>query len=141
MYVKQETPVTTKHDVLGDIAFNIETGHVESVEAAQNDAGGAQGLVDRYNSQRDTGAKNAARAFARNFPVADGTDPATYPELVRTIEVSGQAIARDYNPAAESERGPSKAKKAAGFDAISAMLESGQDISREALFAILAGAK
>lgn len=141
LYVLQDKPVTTKHDKLGDISFKVEVPQAQSLAEATTMCGGEQALLDFVNSGIATNAKNAARAYARNYTVAEGVDPATYPQLVTTVQTTGQAQAKDYNPASDTERGPSKTKKAAGFDAISALIESGQELTKEALLKILAGAK
>lgn len=140
-FVQQEKPVTTKHEKLGDISFNVEVAEVETQEEMIQDAGGIDALILFYNGQKATNAKNAARAYARNFEVADGADPATYETLKAQIATKGQQLARDYSPSTDTERGPSKAKKAAAFDSVAALVNSGKEFTREELMALLGAVK
>lgn len=142
-YVEQEKSVTTDHPKLKKIEFKVAVGQVESVEEAITDAGGADALVEFYNGQRATNAKNGARAYARNFEVDEKItlDEATIAKLIGEITTKGQEIAKDYSPATDTERGPSKAKKAQAFDKIQALATSGEPITREQLFELLALAK
>lgn len=142
-YVLQDKPVTTDHPKLGKVEFKVEVAEVESQEEMVQDAGGIENLLAFYNGQRATNAKNAARAYARNFEVAEGTtlDDTTKTGLVKQISDKGQQLARDYSPATDTERGPSKAKKAQAFDQLQALVNSGAEITKEQLFALLAQAK
>lgn len=133
-------PVTTKHDPLGEVSFEVEVGQVQDQDEMIRDAGGIEALIEFYNGARATNAKNVARALARNYVVAKGTDPSTYPALVAQLTEKAQNAARDYSPASDSDRGPSKAKKAAGLDSIKALVDTGAEITRERLLEILAGA-
>jgi hydroxymethylpyrimidine pyrophosphatase-like HAD family hydrolase len=141
--VTQEKPVTTNHEKLGKIEFPVEVMQVETDEEMVTDAGGAESLRDFYNGQRATNAKNAARAFARNFEVPEGVEltPEKIAELVQQIKEKGQKLALDYTPSADTERGPSKAKKAAAFDEIATLVSSGKEFTMEELQGLLAKAK
>lgn len=141
--VLQDKPVTTNHEKLGKIEFPVEVMQVETDEEMVTDAGGADALKDFYNGNRATNAKNAARAYARNYEVPEGTDltPEKIAELKAEITAKGQKLALDYTPSADTERGPSKAKKAAAFDDIAALVQSGKEFSLEELQSLLAKAK
>lgn len=141
LYVEQEKPVTTKHEVLGDISFKVESPAAQNLDEAKTMAGGEAALVEFFNSQVATNSKNAARAYARGFEVAKDTPADKYPELIAKIAAKGQELAKNYSPASDTERGPSKAKKAAAFDQISQLMDSGKEFTREELFALLAAAK
>lgn len=141
LYVQQEKPVTTQHEKLGKVEFLVEVPQAQTLEEAKTMCGGEEALVSFVNSQIATNSKNAARAYARNYEVAEGTDAATYPSLVKQIEEKGQSLARDYSPAADTERGPSKAKKAQAFDNIAALVQSGREFTKEELFKLLESAK
>lgn len=143
LYVKQEKPVTTNHEKLGKIEFEVEVPQAQNLSELTQMAGGEQNLVEFVNGQIATNAKNAARAYARNFTVPelkDGQAPYTEDQLksfVGEIETKGQTLARDYSPATDTERGPSKAKKAAAFDQVAALVGSGQEFTREQLMELL----
>lgn len=142
-YVTQEKPVTTNHDKLGKIEFLVEVPQAENLEELKTMCGGEDALVNFGNSQIATNAKNAARAYARNYEVAEGvelTDPKKA-ELAGQIGSKGQELAHDYSPATDATAGPSKAKKAAAFDQIAALVESGKEFTKEELFSLLAAAK
>lgn len=142
-FVLQDKAVTTDHPKLGKIEVKVEVAEVESLEEMVQDAGGIDNLQAFYNGQRATNAKNAGRAYARNFEVAEGTtlDEATKASLHKQISDKVQQLARDYSPATDTERGPSKAKKAQAFDQLQALVNSGAEITKEQLFALLAQAK
>lgn len=140
-YVQAEKPVTTQHEKLGKVEFVVEVPEAQSLDEAKQQCGGEEALLAFYNSNVATNAKNAARAYARTFEVAEGTDPSGFGALIGQITTEGQRLARDYSPAADTERGPSKAKKAAAFDQVAALLNSGQEFTREDLLAMLAKAK
>jgi hypothetical protein len=140
-FVQQEKPVTTKHEKLGNIEFTVECGEVETLQEMVADAGGEDSLLAFYNSARSTNAKNQARAYARNYEVAEGTKEDAHPGIVAAIATEGQRLAREYSPATDTERGPSKTKKAAAFDSVKALLESGKEFTREELAGILAAVK
>lgn len=142
-YVEQEKPVTTDHEKLGKIEFKVEVGEVQSLDEMVKDAGGEDNLIAFFNGQRATNAKNTARAYARNYEVADGItlDEATITRIRGEIATKGQSLARDYSPATDTERGPSKAKKAQAFDQIQALVTSGAEFTKEQLFALLQQAK
>lgn len=143
-YETQDKPVTTKHLTLGEISFIVEVPQAENFDEAVAMTGGLDALVSFFNSQVATNAKNVARAHARDYKIKlDEGQKLTEElrkELVAKIESKGQGLAHDYSPSAEAA-GPSKAKKAAAFDEISALVSSGQEFSREQLFELLQKAK
>lgn len=139
--VQQERPVATNHPVLGKIEFLVEVPQAESLEEATTMAGGTDALVAFFNSQVATNAKNAARAYARGADIPKETPEAEHAGLKAGIETKGQQLARDYSPSADTERGPSKAKKAAAFDNLKALVDSGTEFTLEQLQSILAAAK
>lgn len=140
-YVLQEKPVTTNHEKLGKIEFQVEVPQAETIEEVLTMVGGNENLITFFNGQVATNAKNTARAYARGYEVAEGTAADTFPSLVSNIETKGQSLARDYSPATDTERGPSKAKKAAAFDNIAALVQSGKEFTKEELFSLLQFAK
>jgi hypothetical protein len=140
-FVQQEKPVTTEHKPLGKIEFAVEVPQAETVEEVLTMVGGNENLIAFFNGQVATNAKNTARAYARGYDVAEGTDPTTFPTIISSIVTKGQSLARDYSPATDTERGPSKAKKAAAFDNIAALVQSGKEFTKEELFALLQQAK
>lgn len=140
-YVLQEKSVTTNHDKLGKIEFKVEVPQAETIEEVRTMVGGDDNLIAFFNSQVATNAKNTARAYARGYEVAEGTPTDAYAGLVESIATKGQSLARDYSPATDTERGPSKSKKAAAFDSIAALVQSGQEFTKEQLFALLQSAK
>jgi len=142
-FVLQDKAVTTDHPKLGKIEFKVEVGEVQDVEEMIKDCGGAENAVAFYNGQRATNAKNTARAYARNYEVAEGVEltDEVKASLVKAVQEKGQSLARDYSPATDTERGPSKAKKAQAFDQIAALVSSGTEFTKEQLFALLAQAK
>lgn len=136
-YVRQEKPVTTDHEVLGKIEFLVEAPQPQSVEEVTVACGGADAHVAFVCGQIATNAKNAARAYARNFEVPKDTPKEKYPDLIAQIAAKGQAIAHDYSPAADAAAGPSKAKKAAAFDQLDALVKSDTPLTREKLMELL----
>lgn len=142
-FVEQEKPVSTKHDALGDISFKVEVPQAESMDEIVTMCGGVDAAKDFFNSQIATNAKNVARAHARTFTVPEKTEltDEKKAELIAGIVKKGQDLSHDYSPAADTERGASKAKKAAAFDDIAALVSSGQDFTREQLFEMLQKAK
>ena len=142
-YEEQEKPVTTKHDKLGEISFKVEVPQATSLDEATTMCGGADALLAFVNSQIATNSKNVARAAARTFEVAEGVtlDEATIEGLKKQIAEKGQTLAKNYSPATDTERGPSKAKKAAAYDQLAALVSSGKEFSKEQLMELLALAK
>lgn len=136
-YILQKKPVTTDHPKLGKIEFQVETPEAETLAEAITMCGGESDLVSFVNSQIATNAKNTARAYARTYDVAEGTDKDTFEAIKAQIAVKGQSLAKDYTPSADTERGPSKAKKAQAFDNIAALVQSGKEFTKEELFALL----
>ncbi|HEX9430579.1 MAG TPA: hypothetical protein VF944_09395 [Candidatus Bathyarchaeia archaeon] len=143
LYVKQEKPVTTKHEKLGDISFEVEVPQPQDLEELKVACGGEANLVEFACGQIATNAKNVARAYARGFEVPKDVTltPEKIAEFVAQIAKRGQELAHDYSPAAEGAGGPSKAKKAAAYDQIAALVESGQEFTKEQLFSLLQQAK
>lgn len=142
-FVLQEKPVSTDHPKLGKVEFKVEVGEVQSIDEMVSDCGGAENAVAFYNGQRATNAKNTARAYARNYEVAEGVEltDETKAALIKQVSEKGQSLAKDYSPATDTERGPSKAKKAQAFDQIAALVGSGKEFTKEELFALLNQAK
>lgn len=138
-YELQEKPVTTQHEKLGKIEFLVEVGLATSVEEATTLCGGADALVSFVNSQIATNAKNVARAKARGFEVPKDVtlDEATIDRFKAQIAEEGQQLAKSYTPATDTERGPSKAKKAAAYDNLAALVTSGQEFTKEQLMELL----
>lgn len=142
-YVLQDKPVTTDHAKLGKIEFKVETPEVQTLEEAKQACGGEEALIEFVNSQISTNAKNTARAFARNYEVAEGTEltDEVKAKLIEEISAKGQQLAKDYSPAVDTERGPSAKKKAAAFDKVNELVASGRDFTREELMALLQATK
>lgn len=135
--VAQEKPVGTKHEVLGEFSFAVEVPEFDSLEEAATACGGEAELLKFFNGQVSVNAKNTARAYARSYEVAEGTPTSEHETIRAAIAAKGQELARSYTPSSDSERGPSKAKKAAVFDQIAALAASGQSISPEQLAALI----
>lgn len=131
-FVKSEKPVTTKHPKLGEISIDVEVPQVESIEEFVTFAGGTDGALEFINSQIETNAKNGGRAALRNLPENANMDEAR-PKV--------QQIVKEYAPQAGGDRAPSKAKKAAAFDNIAQLVNSGQEFTKEQLLEMLAAAK
>jgi hypothetical protein len=140
-YVEQEKAVSTKHPKLGDVEFKVKVPQATSLAELTTLCGGEDGLRDFANAAISTNAKNAARAYARNYEVADGTDPNTFPALISALVTKAQDKAQNYDPSTDAAAGPSKAKKAAAFDELSALVQSGKEFTKEDLFALLSKAK
>lgn len=130
-FVKSDKPIGTKHAKLGEIEVDVEFPQVDSLDEFIQFAGGQQEALDYINSAVETAAKNGGRAALRNL--AENADIAVARPKI-------QAIVKEYTPQSSGERAPSK-KKAAAFDNVAALIESGKEFSREDLLAILAAAK
>lgn len=131
-FVKSDKPVTTKHAKLGDISVDVEVPQVESVDEAVQYCGGNDGFLEFMNSCIETNAKNGGRAALRNLPENANMDEAR-PKV--------QQIVKEYAPATGGDRAPSKAKKAAAFDNIASLVQSGQEFTKEQLLELLMAAK
>ena len=138
-YELQEKPVTTAHEKLGKIEFQVEVPQATSLEEAKTMCGGEEELVTFVNSQIATNSKNTARAYARTYEVAKEVEltDELVEQLRAQIAEKGQELARSYSPSTDTERGPSKAKKAQKFDEIAALVSSGQDFTKEELLQLL----
>jgi len=131
-FVKSDKPITTKHPKLGEISIDVEVPQCETVEELIAFCGGNDGLLEFGNSQIETNAKNGGRAALRNLPENANMDEAR-PKVIQ--------IVKEYAPAAGGDRAPSKAKKAQAFDSVKALVESGQEFTKEQLLELLAQAK
>lgn len=131
-FVASEKPVTTKHTKLGEISVNVEVPQVESLEEFVTFCGGADSALEFVNSQIETNAKNGGRAALRNLPENANLDEAK-------TKIIG--IVKEYAPQAGGDRAPSAKKKAATLDQVAALVNSGQEFTREQLLALLAQAK
>jgi len=142
-YELQEKPVTTQHEKLGKIEFLVEVPQASSQEEAVTMCGGTDALIAFVNSQIATNAKNVARAKARGFEVPKDVvlTEEVIAKFIAQITEEGQALAKTYTPAADTERGPSKAKKAAAYDQLAALVNSGQEFTKEQLLQMLDLAK
>lgn len=130
-FVKSEKPVATKHAKLGDISVEVEVPQYDSLEEFAQACGSADAALEYVNSSVETSAKNGGRAALRNLPETANLDEA---------KTKIQSIVRDYAPQA-GDRQPGKAKKAAAFDSVKELVESGKEFTREELLALLAAAK
>lgn len=131
-WIKTEKPVATKHPKLGDLSVEVEVPQVESVADFITFCGGEDGAVAFVNSNIETNAKNGGRAALRNAPEDSNVE-----ELKKKVF----DIVRDYAPRDGGDRQPGKAKKAAAFDSIKALVESGKEFTREELLAMMESAK
>lgn len=132
-FVKADKPITApSHKTLGELSIEVEVPQVESMEELVQFCGGEQNAIDFFNGAIETNAKNGGRAALRNAP-ADAN--------VEELKAKVIDLVRKYSPEASAERGPSKAKKAESFDAVKALVESGQDFTREQLLELLAKAR
>lgn len=131
-FVKSDKPVTTKHAKLGEIKVEVEVPQIESLDEFVQFAGGADNALAFINGAIETNAKNGGRAALRALPENANLDEST---------AKIQNIVKEYAPAAGGDRQPGKAKKAAAFDNVKELVESGKEFTREELLAILASAK
>jgi hypothetical protein len=131
-FVKADKPITTKHKTHGEISLDVEVPNVESLEEFVTLCGGNDGALEFVNNAIETAAKNGGRAALRN-----AADDANLDELkTRTID-----IVKNYTPQTGGDKAPSKAKKAQAFDSVKALVESGQEFTREQLLEMLSAAK
>lgn len=130
-FIQSKKPITTKHDKLGEISVSVEVPQVESLDEFIQFAGGPDSALEFINSQIETNAKNGGRAALRNLAENVNMDEA---------KTKIQGIVKEYAPSAGS-REPSKAKKAQALDNIAALVNSGQEFTREQLLELLASAK
>lgn len=131
-FVAAEKPITTTHAKLGELKIDSpEVPQVESPEEAVTFCGGAEGFLEFFNNAVETAAKNGGRAALRGL-----ADDANLDEAYAKIRDS----VRKYAPA-QGPREPSKAKKAETYDAISALVNSGTEFTKEQLLELLGKAK
>lgn len=130
-FIKSEKPVTTNHLKLGEIKIEVEVPQLENLEEAKTFCGGEDGLLEFLNSQIETNAKNGGRAALRGLPENANLDEAR-PKI--------QSIVKGYAPQT-GPRGESQKSRAQKFDSIKALVESGQEFTREQLLEMLAAAK
>lgn len=131
-FVKSDKPITTKHAKLGDLSIDVEVPQMESVEELIQFCGGNDGLLEFCNSQIETNAKNGGRAALRNLPENANMDEAR-PKIM--------GIVKDYTPQSSGDKAPSAKKKAAAFDDIATLVNSGQEFTKEQLLELLSKAK
>jgi hypothetical protein len=130
-FVKAEKPVTTTHAKLGDLSVDVEVPQVESLEEFSQFAGGNDNAVAFINNAIETAAKNGGRAMLRN-----AAEDADKTELFAKV----QSTTRDYTPGT-AQRGVSQKAKAASYDAVKELVESGKEFTKEELLALLAASK
>ena len=130
-FVKAEKPVTTTHAKLGDLSVDVEVPQVESLEEFSQFAGGNDNAVAFINNAIETAAKNGGRAMLRNA-AADADKDALFDKVKSTT--------RDYTPGT-AQRGVSQKAKAASYDAVKELVESGKEFTKEELLALLAASK
>ena len=130
-FIKSEKPVTTKHAKLGEISIDVEVPQVESMDEFVTFCGGADSALEFVNSQIETNAKNGGRAALRNLPENANLDEAR-PKI--------QGVVKEYQPQAGG-KGPTVKARAQAFDSVKALVESGQEFTKEQLLELLAAAK
>jgi hypothetical protein len=131
-FVKADKPVTTNHKTHGEISVEVEVPRMESIEEFVTFCGGQDGALEFANNAIETAAKNGGRAALRN-----AKDDANLDE----VKSNTQSVVRDYTPQTGGDKAPSKAKKAQAFDSVKALVESGQEFTREQLLEMLSAAK
>lgn len=130
-FVKAEKDVTTTHAKLGELSVTVEVPQVESLAEFEQFAGGADNAVAFVNNAIETAAKNGGRAMLRNA-AADADKDALLDKVRATV--------RDYTPGT-AQRGVSQKVKAASYDAVKELVESGKEFTKEELLALLAASK
>lgn len=131
-FVKADKPITTNHKKHGEISLEVEVPQVESIEEFVALCGGSDGALTFVNNAVETAAKNGGRAALRNLADDANLDEAK-PRVL--------GIVKDYTPQTGGDKAPSKAKKAAAFDNVAALVESGKEFTREELLELLKAAK
>lgn len=131
-FVASEKPITTKHAKLGELSVNVEVPQCDSMAEVVTYCGGEDAALAFFNSQIETNAKNGGRVVLRDLPDNANIDEA---------KVKVQNVVKEYAPRAGGDRTPGKAKKAAAFDEVAALVNSGQEFTREQLLELLAKAK
>ncbi len=131
-FVKADKPVTTNHKKHGEISVEVEVARMESLAEVVTFCGGEDGALEFFNNASETAAKNGGRAALRN-----AKDDANLDEVKQNVI----AVVRDYTPQTGGDKAPSKAKKAVAFDQVKALVESGQEFTREQLLEMLGAAK
>jgi hypothetical protein len=131
-FVKADKPVTTNHKTHGEISVEVEVPRMESIAEFVTFCGGEDGALEFANNAIETAAKNGGRAALRN-----AKDDANLDE----VKANTLTVVRDYTPQTGGDKAPSKAKKAQAFDSVKALVESGQEFTREQLLEMLSAAK
>lgn len=130
-FVKAEKPVTTTHAKLGELSVDVEAPQVESLAEFEQFAGGPDNAVAFINNAIETAAKNGGRAMLRNA-AADADKDALFEKVKSTV--------RDYTPGT-AQRGVSQKAKAASYDAVKELVQSGKEFTKEELLALLEASK
>jgi hypothetical protein len=131
-FIKADKPITTNHKKHGEISLEVEVPQIESMEEFVSLCGGNDGAIEFVNNAIETASKNGGRAALRN-----AADDANLDELKTRV----LGIVKDYTPQTGGDKAPSKAKKAAAFDDVKALVESGQEFTKEQLLELLSKAK
>lgn len=131
-FVTANKPVTTTHKDLGELSTAVEVPQLDSMEEFVTFCGGNDGALEFINNAVETAAKNGGRATLRN--AAKDADVAKVYEDTRRV-------VKEYTPRTGGDKAPSKAKKIAVLDSVTALVESGQEFTRDQLLELLAKAK
>lgn len=132
-FIIADKPLTTTHKKHGELSLDkVECPQLESVEEFTTFAGGADSALEFLNSAIETAAKNGGRAALRNI-----ADDANLEEAFAKI----RDTIRNYAPTGGGDKAPSTKKKAAAFDSVAELVNSGREFSKEELLALLAAAK
>lgn len=131
-FIKADKPISTKHEKLGEISVEVEVPQVENYDEFVQLAGSADNALAWLNNNLETAAKNGGRAALRNL-----ADDANLEEAVPRI----QALVKEYKPQQGTSQTTIVRKKAATLDSIAALVESGEELTKEKLLEMLAAAK
>lgn len=129
-FVQAEKPVTTNHPKLGKVEVYVEVPQLESLEDAEKFFGSTDAQLAFINNAVETNAKNGARAYLR----ALDSDKTTIEEAI----AKAKELAHNYSAQSGASREPTVRKQAQAAKDIKALLESGQELSKEQLLAMLA---
>lgn len=130
-YVALKNGLSTEHKTLGEINVPVDVPQVENLTEASSFLGGDEQLLEFINKMISRDATNAGRIALRAIPDGGDLEAAT-PRI--------QQIVKGFSPVGGDGRSE-RAEKVKKFDALSDLIRSGKELDREALLAMLEGAK
>jgi len=132
LFVASKKSIKAAHPTLGKIEIAGEFPQAESLDDAVKFCGGEVATLEFINSAIEYNAKNTTRGFVRNSSETDG---------VEKIATGGADAMRNYAPSSERTRKGNYKERAQKLDAVTALVESGREFTREELLALLMGTK